>query len=390
MSIEYNVQQKEIITSSVPWFRRGIKQVLEISGPAGSGKTTIARAIMEILGLKMDEVLFMAYVGKAAMALARNGLNAKTIHSSIYELVMVPKLDEYGNAIKVSGRTAMIPKFVKKEELDSRIKLLFIDEGSMVNEQMALDILSFGLPVIVMGDLNQLPPVFGNPYFLRNPDYILTMIMRQAEGNPIIHLSQKSIKGEYIKPGKYGDKCFVIEKEYITDNLMKSADAIICGRNKTRENINNYFRQNIIKTRKDFPSIGEKVICRKNNWDECIEDNLYLINGMIGYIKDINLETFNGKKLEIDFQPDFVDNDYFRRLIIDFPYLFETVGEKKERGRTFDNLFEFAYAITCHLSQGSQFSNVLYYDEIMGNKEFYNKLRYTAITRAREGLVMAI
>ena len=62
-----------------PWF--------EINGPAGTGKTTVVREAMEYLGIDQSLVAYMAFVGKATLALRMTGLNAKTIHSTIYELV---------------------------------------------------------------------------------------------------------------------------------------------------------------------------------------------------------------------------------------------------------------------------------------------------------------
>jgi exodeoxyribonuclease-5 len=56
---------------------------------------------------------------------------------------------------------------------------------------------------------------------------------------------------------------------------------------------------------------------------------------------------------------------------------------------TYANKFEYGYAITCHLSQGSQYNKVLVYNEYMGDREYYSKWLYTAITRAIDKLVVA-
>lgn len=388
MGIELNGQQSHASDEGVKWMRKGMKQTFEISGPAGSGKTTIVYYIRERLNLDPRDVLFMAYVGKATMALARAGNFAKTIHSSIYDLVPVPKLDENGNVVKKNNRVVTTLTFVKKKELPPNIKLIVIDEGSMVNKQIAEDVLSFGIPVLVLGDLNQLPPVFGDSYFLVNPDVVLTQIMRQAEGNPVIHLSQRAIKGDYIDLGKYGPKCFVIEKERITDNLLTKSDIVICGRNKTRDDINNYVRKEIMKIDKKLPMVGEKLICRQNNWSLSIEKDICLINGMIGYVQDLYLDSYNKKSLCIDFRPEFLQDEWFQKIALDYEYLFQPYEEKNNK-RSYYNKFEFAYAITCHLSQGSQYGKVMIYDEVMGSKKYYRKWLYTAITRSMDALVIA-
>ena len=139
---ELNPQQQNAVKESYKWFKQQNNQVFEISGPAGSGKTSIVNELVKKLNLKHEEVLFMAYVGKAAMALTLKGNYAKTIHSTIYDLVEVPKYDEDNNVIMKNGRVVKELKFVKKKMLDESIKLLVIDEGSMVNETIALDILS--------------------------------------------------------------------------------------------------------------------------------------------------------------------------------------------------------------------------------------------------------
>ena len=66
-----------------------------------------------------------------------------------------------------------------------------IDECSMVDAELGRDLLSFGKPILVLGDPAQLPPVKGGGFFTEaEPDVMLTQIHRQAEDNPIIRLSQ--------------------------------------------------------------------------------------------------------------------------------------------------------------------------------------------------------
>lgn len=389
MSFELNPQQNVARKEGSKWYKSATKQVFEISGPAGSGKTSIVYEIIKETGLKHEEVLFMAYVGKATMALALKGNFAKTIHSTIYDLVDIPKLDDEGKPLMKNGRVLTTQTFVKKQSLPSQIKLLVIDEGSMLDERIARDVLSFGLPVLVLGDLDQLPPVFGNPFFLRNPDVILTQIMRQSENNPIIWLSQRAKKGLPIEYGKYGDMCYVIPHSEIDDNLLTNSDIIICGKNETRQNINSYYRQNIMGVKSNVPVFGDKIVCRQNNWKLSIDDNIFLINGLIGYVQDIYLDTYNGKSICIDFRPEFMEDKVFRKIPIDFEYLGRSLTDTSGK-RSYYNRFQFARAITCHLSQGSQYSKVTVYREKLGSREYQRKWDYTAITRAVDGLVIAM
>jgi len=385
-----NTQQANASNEIVLWRKRQNKQVIEISGPAGSGKTFIVRFLINKLRIPMENVLFMAYIGKATMALMRQGINAHTIHSVIYDLIDVPILDENNNFIRRNGRILTTPTFVKKAKLPDNIELLVIDEGSTVDGKIGADILSFNLPVLVLGDLNQLPPIFGKPFFLNNPDIILTEIIRQKKDDPIIYLSQQAIKHKLLRVGKYGDKCHVINKEDIKDNMLVDNDIVICGKNRTRDNINRYVRESINKINKPFPIIGDKIICRQNNWSLSVLDNISLVNGLVGYVKDIHLDTYTKKSVCIDFRPEFLIEEFFRRIPMDHNYLFKSYEERKQSKRSYINKFEFAHAITAHLSQGSQYNNVLVYDEKMGNKEYYFKWLYTAITRATTGLIIAI
>ena len=239
-------------------------------------------------------------------------------------------------------------------------------------------------------DLDQLQPVFGKPYFLINPDVILTEIMRQAKNDPIIHLSQRAIKGKQIHLGKYGDKCFVINKEDISNNMLIKTDINICGRNKTRDHINKYIREDIYKIDKPYPVIGEKLICRQNNWRLSVDDNkIFLINGLIGYVKETHLDTYNKKSICIDFRPEFLEDTYFEKVSVDYDFLFNPYNKKNDK-RSYYNKFEFAHAISAHLAQGSQYDTVLVYDEKFGSNEFHKKWLYTALSRAISGLILAI
>ena len=356
--------------------------------------TTIVRYLIERLGLSHDEVLFMAFMGKAALQLARNGLPAKTIHSAIYTYEKVLARDDNGKIIfKENGKPKMVSQFIKKDHLNKKIKLLVVDEGSMVSEKTALDILSFGLPVIVLGDLNQLPPVFGKSFFLQNPDVTLTKIMRQAENDPIVWLADEILSNRDLKIGVYGNSA-VIRKEDLSDYYFRTSDIILTGTNRLRYNINNYCREEIKEIKRlEYPHIGEKVICRKNNWDKCIDDNLYMTNGTTGFVENIYRDSFNGKTMTMDFRPDF-SKKYFKNVTFAYKHMYEVPGQEEQEESfvdVYNDKMEYAYAITTHSSQGSSWKKVLYLKEdMMRNKSDMKKLNYTAITRASESIIIVV
>ena len=356
--------------------------------------TFLVRYLIDKVGLSYDEVLFVAFMGKAASQLARNGLPAKTIHSAIYRYEKQIAREENGKMIfKDNGKPKMKNVFVKKEKIGKNIKLIVCDEGSMVDEKTALDLMSFGIPIIVLGDLNQLPPVFGKPFFLQNPDVELHQIMRQAEGNPIIWLSEEILAGNELKIGVYG-KSAVIKKSDLTDYHFRNADIILTCTNRLRYNVNNYCREEIKGIKQlDYPHINEKIVCRKNNWNKEVDNGVYLTNGTCGFVDDVYRSSFNGKTMSIDFRPDFT-NSVFKNVTFDYKHLYEVPGgETDEQDFTsiYNDKIEFGYAITVHSSQGSQWNNPLFLaEDSMWSKEDRKKAWYTAVTRAVNSITIVI
>lgn len=372
-------EQKELVNDICNFYIYNTKNYYVYSGAAGTGKTTVIKEVIKALNLESYEVACLAYVGKAAMVLASKGLPAKTIHSTIYYPYKKKKRFQYDDDLYDETENNYEFGFILKEHLDPKIKLIIVDEYSMVSDDLVSDILSFQIPTIFCGDSNQLEPVFGKSTILKKPDFVLTQIMRQAEGNPIIDLSQQILRGERLKIGKYGDSN-VIDKIDMDINLLKNYDIILTPTNNTRDEFNNYIRKNILKLDKLYvPHIGEKVICKKNNWDRCL-NGYYLVNGMTGYIMDIDF--YKDKYAKIDFKPSFLRRS-FDDLKIELGYINATSQQRKTWGFNKYDKFEYAYAINVHVSQGSQYGRVLFIDEPFGNNELTRqKIRYTAITRA--------
>ena len=115
--------------------RDGTPPVFRLFGYAGTGKTTLARHIAE--GVDGD-VKFAAFTGKAALVMRNKGCdNASTIHSLIYRA-------------KESGVEQ--PSFELWDDAPaSKAKLIVVDECSMVDAELGRDLLSFGVPLLVLG-----------------------------------------------------------------------------------------------------------------------------------------------------------------------------------------------------------------------------------------------
>ena len=190
------------------WFFKGTNQVFVLAGYAGTGKTALLKHTVRET-LKLDDEVSAAFVtptGKAATVLIKNGVTACTVHRLIYQSQTIEQEVEInGKKVKVERLT-----FRRRENIDKAIKLIVLDEASMVSDDMLSDLLNFGVKVLLCGDNAQLPPVEGFNTYLKNPDYTLTAIVRQQQDNPIIKLAQLAREGKPIPFGNFGDKAFVL------------------------------------------------------------------------------------------------------------------------------------------------------------------------------------
>lgn len=376
MSSEANASQKELVRLLTKWSKTRNSPLFVYTGPPGSGKTWVIRLFFEQLGVKPDEYITCAYQGKAVSVLAMRGMPAKTIHSLIYCPVYTRDVDD-------KGEVHYKFEFVKRDHLDPKLKFIVVDELSMVNDAIMNDLLSFGIPVIGMGDINQLPPVFGESTYMLRPDFYLNEIMRQAKDSPIIQMSQMILHDQYLEYGSYGN-CNVLRNMKLDSKIYTDYDMIICGRNSTRDFINNYMRHEIFHIKEKQPIIGDKIICKQNNWDRCV-NGIYLTNGTVGFVSDISDEHLTDRHMMIDFVPEYDRSAMYYNIDLDTQFITRPYELRKDMGFTKYTKFEYAYAITAHSSQGSQYNRVLFIDEPFGGgKEMIKKLRYTAITRAVE------
>lgn len=395
--IVFNEEQSALIDAAVDWFYNSSEQVFQINGSAGTGKTTVLNAIIGKIGLQREHVAPMAYTGAAAIVLRTKGFyNSKTIHSWFYKAIEVP---DYSNYDAYLNRYRTKVEFIP-QQLPDNIRLVCIDEAGTVPMKMKETILSSNRKIIVLGDLNQLPPVSDEPAFLYNGKVnTLTKIMRQSEASGIVYLANEILKGNTIKEGNYGNAT-VITANDITDDMITSSDIILCGLNRTRNIYNKKCRElrNIIPNQK-LPSHGEKVICRKNNWLYEI-DGISMANGLCGEVtsySSLHSLVKHGHGFYIDFKP-IMFNTEFKNVICSYDF-FNANREKKDLIRQnpsysrkhgiVGNLFELGYAITTHLSQGSQYKKGIYIAESLG-QNINKNLDYVGITRFSDECVFVL
>jgi exodeoxyribonuclease-5 len=334
-----------------------------------------------------------SYTGSAALIMRTRGFpTAKSIHSTLYETVEIP--DESDTLAARFGARGIRKVFRLCTHIQP-VSLFFIDEAYMVPKKMVQDILSFGIKTIVCGDTNQLPPIGDDPGFLVSGKvHHLTQLMRQAEDNPIVYLSNRAIKGLPIHLGMYGNDVLVCRDIDFIPQMIGYSDVILCGTNKTRSAMNTYVR-NLAGFYGNIPHYGERVICRKNNWDVQV-DGIALANGLSGtVVNEPSPSSYNqyGDFL-INFKPDLA-NRVFYNVPVSHKYFIATPDEKAYMKSCYESkyitgeFFDFAYCLTTHISQGSEYDNVLFMEEYM-RPEIMNAIKYTAITRARKKLIYIV
>ena len=363
--MSWSPQQEDALKAVAKWYKNRDSQVFRLFGFAGTGKTTLARHIADDIG---EEVVFGAFTGKAAHVLREKGCgDASTIHSLIYRPAMGDEEDPEAE-----------PMFtIRRDAPAAEADLIIIDECSMVDEELGRDLLSFGVPVLVLGDPAQLPPVKGGGFFTEaEPDVMLTEVHRQAADNPIIRLSMDIRNGAIPEYGDYG-AARIISRKDINSDIILDADQVLVGRNATRAKYNQRIRS-LLDFDGSIPCVGEKLVCLRNNKQKG------LLNGGIWSVK-----SRHGKKagrLRFDLTPE--DGGRTARVSV-YPEFFaggaETIPWVKRRN---SDEFDYGYALTVHKSQGSQWDDVVLFDESFAFREHRDRWLYTGVTRAAKRLTI--
>jgi exodeoxyribonuclease-5 len=361
----WSPQQDAALKAVAEWLRRGDRPVFRLFGYAGTGKTTLAKHIAEHVD---GDVAFGAYTGKAALVLRTKGCaDASTIHSMIYRS---RESDENG------------PQFViNRQSPASKADLIIIDECSMVDEELGRDLLSFGQPVLVLGDPAQLPPVKGGGFFTEGePDVMLTEVHRQAKDNPIIHLSMQVREGGRLEPGIHGESRIIRRREIDAAAVME-ADQVLVGLNKTRRLYNTRLRE-LNGYRDPMPAAGEKLVCLRN------DKTKGLLNGGTWSIQA--LRGIRNDFIRMDVLP---DDDARRRSVevaVHKAFFEGTEEEVPFVLRKESDEFTYGYALTVHKAQGSQWDDLVLFDESFAFREHRSRWLYTALTRAAEKVTVVI
>jgi len=376
--------------------------VYRVGGYAGTGKTHLLCELRnEIFTYnKKINVAYATFTGKASSVLKvklqqKNAIMDNDYIGTIHGMMYKPKT-KYDKRLKTHVIIGW--KLIPVDEFF--YNLIIIDEGSMVSKEIWQDILKLGVPVIVVGDHGQLPPISEKAFSLMNkPDFVLEKIHRQAEDNPIVQLSSYIRRNGIIpfnhvwSPGVFKISWEHNKAQEVFNTLSHDENVIIlCGSNTTRCALNKKIRKRL-GHKKEIPYPGERIVCLKNNHD------LKLMNGQIGTLlwampEDQGLYRFT---LEVDGEFDpyevMANMDTFDQVTYTTFNNDEKTKDKlkyaNDQGYKLD-YFDFGYSISVHKSQGSEWNKVILFEQrtTRWDDEYYKRWLYTGVTRAKEKLMV--
>ncbi len=370
-SITFNNDQKEAIKGAI------LNNFFIITGGPGTGKTTIIKAIVmilkDILDLNHEDIALLAPTGRASKRMAESvGAPAYTIHKFL-------KWNK-------ETESFLIDEYNKSQE-----KVVIVDESSMIDIFLFSSLLKglkLNVKLILVGDANQLPSI-GPGDLLNDLLHISTIknkylntIYRVKEGSYITYLANDIKNRKHFDkfPTNYSDFKFIESndddiKKYLSEIVNKAVEKGIHSENfqvlapmyKGLNGIDslNSMMADIFNPNSEKFVIGDKYYRVNDKVIQLVNDvdnNVY--NGDIGYIRDI---YYLDKKMVVEI-------DYSGNIV-------------EYKSGEFDK-FNLAYAVSIHKSQGSEYANVVIILARSFNRMFYNKLIYTAVTRAKSSLII--
>ena len=340
-------------------------------------------------------MVYATYTGKAAEVLRKKGnKNAMTLHRLLY------------NSIPKQGGG-----FFRKPKLYLGYSIIVVDECSMVPKSMIDMLLKHRVFVIFLGDPCQLPMIDKNENhdLLEHPHIFLDEIMRQAAESEIIQLTMKIRNGENI-PYMQGKEVIIAPREELVTGHLIWADAVLCSTNATRHVLNNQIRELLGFDKDILLNENEKILIKRNYWENCNEDGDALVNGTIGTVKN-SFDSFimlpkrikndrhkiptimadflpeGGKSFgTINFDKDFLINE---EPCVDWRVAYQVNRMRKTIGDILPRHATYGYALTAWVAEGSEWDNVVVIEEAFPfNKEEHRKFLYTSATRASKKLVL--
>lgn len=369
-----------------------------IGGYAGTGKTTLLcelRKRIHDINKKID-VAFLTFTGKASSVLNEKlkdgaylypGDFIGTIHKLLY--VPITRFDP------ITKKTIIV-EWRKRDPSEIFYNILIIDEASMVGEGIWNDLISLAIPIIAIGDHGQLPPVGSDFNLLKNPNFKLTEIHRQALNSPIIQLSILARQQGSIPINKFFSKeVFKLSwrnplcKKIWEEKVVFDQDLVVlCAFNKTRCKLNEMIREKLgHKHRQPYP--GEHIVCLKNNHD------IKIMNGQIFKVLWAMPEDYGLCRFTIEYVDELyeclVSLSCFGKEVYDAYTPDKTLRSfALDRGFNTIDYFDYGYVLSVHKSQGSEWNRTIIFEQrtTRWDDAYYARWLYTAITRAKQKLFL--
>ena len=422
--------------------------VMILRGSAGTGKTTLAGAIVRAMMALKQKLILLAPTGRAAKVFSLNaGHAAYTIHRRIYRQ-------------KSAGD---LSRFNLNDNL-YRDTLFIIDEASMIANQgygdsafgtgcLLDDLMQFvyngqNCRMVLVGDKAQLPPVGEDEspalmadvlrcYGMQVYECDLNQVLRQSEASGILWnatmIRQMITHDEMTELPRVRFEGYADIQVVLGDELIESLassygrvgldETMVITRSNKRANIYNQGIRNTVLDREEELCRGDQLMIVKNNyyWTEGSKEIPFLANGDIAVVQRVRNvhELYGFRFAEVTMQlPDYDDYELTTMVILDSltteapaltreqqEQLYNAVLEdyadiplqaeriKKLKSDRYYNALQikFAYAVTCHKAQGGQWAHIYldqgYMTDDMLTPDYIHWL-YTAFTRATEKLYL--
>ena len=418
------------------------RTVFVLRGSAGTGKTTLAAAVVRALMSLQQKLVLMAPTGRAAKVFSGYaGTSAYTIHKRIYRQKTAGDMSAFSLNINQSTET-----------------LFMVDEASMVSNEGFSDTFGSGCllddliqfvyggrncRLVLIGDRAQLPPVGEEEspalmsgvlegYGLKVYEVDLNQVLRQSEESGILwnatevrcmmaedrwSLPKIRIEGFddiQVMPGNE-----LIEALATSYSRVGLDETMVVTRSNKRANIYNQGIRNQVLDREDELCTGDQIMIVKNNyyWTEQSKEIAFIANGdhaVVQRVRHIH-ELYGFRFAEVTMMlPDYDNYELTATVLLDTLTSEAPALTREQQQQLFDKVMEdymdvpfkadrlkkikqdkyynalqikFAYAATCHKTQGGQWAHIYidqgYMTDDMLTTDYIHWL-YTALTRATE------
>ena len=423
--------------------------VMILRGSAGTGKTTLAGAIVRALSHLGQKLVLLAPTGRAAKVFSLNaGHAAYTIHRRIYRQKSAGDLSSFSLNDNLSRDTLFIVDEASMIANEGYMESSF-GSGRLLDDLMQFVYNGMNCRLMLIGDKAQLPPVGEEEspalmtsvlrgYGMNVYECDLNQVLRQSEDSGILW-NATNIRGEEMILPQIRLKGFADIQVVPGDELIESLatsysrvgmdETIVVTRSNKRANIYNQGIRNTVLDREDELCRGDQLMIVKNNYywsqesgDRSRETGVeFIANGDVAVVQRVRHvhEQYGFRFAEVTMTfPDYDDYELTATVILDSlmteapaltreqqQHLFEAVladyswvvnkAERMKKIKTdpYYNALQikFAYAVTCHKAQGGQWAHVYldqgYMTDDMLTPDYIHWL-YTAFTRATEKLFL--